>query len=174
MLIGKSSAALIVGILLTACSFSGENYYQEPEESWWLSKEFKATEDNLLGVPVSKINPEWKLVSVLDDVSLKQQLAPEQYRDIKNSALVLNLTTRLGKAPVEGMFIVGVYLSNSGQVGRFLAIMENSEIVQYFTHEGLAAYSAIYAGDGETQWYKCMECNDYDTIYWNGFDYVLR
>lgn len=176
MLIGRSHILfLFVGALLIGCATSESNVsLQKPEEAWWVVKQFKASEDNIYGVPLSEINKDWKFVSILNMKYLKTYLNDAQYKNIQNSPLSFSVEVSLDGSPELETFFVGVFESYSGETGRFIAIKQGFKIIKYFTHSGMSGYSSIYLDNNKLRWYKCMECNDFDVIFWSNGKYILQ
>ncbi len=176
MLIGKKLyTILFVAIFLSACADSGSSVNQHgPQESWWLSKEFTALENEILGIPLAEINKDWKSVSILNKEFLKKHLNTKEYSFIQDSSLVFSLEVDLdGNVQLERI-LVGIYKSYTGEVGRFIAIKQGRRIIEYFSHMGFSGYSSLHLEGNKVKWYKCMACNDYDLIHKVDSGYVLE
>lgn len=169
---------LLVLLLLniqTACAETQpEQDSDKPLEAWWLTTELQAQNSNVNGKPISEINSNWKRVTVLNNEYVKNYTTKDEYQHLKNSPLSFKLKASIDDNPQEEEFITGVYESNSGEKGRFVAILSGTEIVKYFEHSGYSGYSALLKTGNSVQWYKCMECGDYDTITWTGTGYALE
>ncbi|WP_157576317.1 hypothetical protein [Pseudoalteromonas sp. SW0106-04] len=175
MLIGKVLIlSLIAGAFVSSPSIAGETSTLEPNKAWWTVKKFCAEKSNITKLPVSKLNPDWEYITVFDKSYLEETLPESQYLDIQSSPLKFSIRANLDDEPSEERIIVGVYKTKSAQQGRFLAILRDSSVVKVFTHQGGAGYSSL-SYDGEAvRWYKCMQCSDYDSIFWSGTSFTLN
>ena len=176
MLIGKLHLLLLLtGFFFVGCTISETKTDNlKPEEAWWISEEFKSTDIDIYGIPVSQINPDWRHALILNKKYYESLLSDNQFKNIRESNLVFTVEANLDGTPEIETFFVGVYETYSGQRGRFIAIMRNSEVIKYFTHTELSGYSSIYLENDQLRWYKCMECSDFDSIRWSGSSYTLQ
>ena len=175
MLIGKVSIlSLVAGAFFYSPSIAGETSTLEPNKAWWTAKKFCAEKSNFMEIPVSELNPGWEYITVFDKSYFEGTLLEYQYLDIQSSPLKFSIRANLDDEPSEERVIVGVYKTKSAQQGRFLAILRNSGVVKVFTHQGDAGYSSLFYDDEAVRWYKCMQCSDYDSIFWSGTSFTLN
>ena len=177
MWIGKWS--ILVGVLfLSGCTVSSTDLDAGPEisppQAWWLTKQFPATSESVLGVSVSDIHTGWKAVSLINRQVLKSHLDASQYQDVENSNLQFHLTADLNGDSVDEAYWVGVYQGEAGERGRVLLIVQNGKVLKSLYEPGFGGFSALYKSGKEIRWYKCMECGDYDVVGTAGNDFFLE
>lgn len=166
--------SLIAGAFVSSPSIAGETSTLEPNKAWWTVKKFCAEKSNITELPVSKLNPDWEYITVFDKSYFEETLPEYQYLDIQSSSLKFSIRANLDDEPSEERVIVGVYKTKSAQQGRFLAILRNSSVVKVFTHQGDAGYSSLFYDGEAVRWYKCMQCSDYDSIFWSGTSFTFN
>ena len=175
MLIGKWSFLLLMVFFLAGCKTAPlEILSEQSNEAWWVFEKFKPNQNNLKGIPVKQINPSWERVLLLDEAYLKARLSDSQFKELQQSSLRFSAKVNLDKDPHEETVVVGVYKTIAGEAGRFIAIFRDSKPIKLFAEEGIAGYSSILLESNHIRWYKCMQCNDFDSISWSGADYILH
>ena len=105
---------------------------------------------------------------------LRAHVSESDIRQLATSPTSFSATADLDGDGVAEELFVGVYEKADGQKGRFVAITRRGRPVQHFSEEGTAGFSALLRGDREVRWYKCVECDDFETIKWSGSSYVIE
>jgi hypothetical protein len=145
-----------------------------PIAAWWTTIAFTPASTTVRGIDVKTIDPQWRRAEALDTVMLRAHVSASDLRQLATSPTSFSTTADLDGDGVSEEFFVGVYENVDGQKGRFVAITRRGRPVQHFSEEGTAGFSALMRGDREVRWYKCVECNDFETIKWSGSSYVLE
>lgn len=175
MLIGKLLLLFVIGFICLGCEPQKyEMLTSEPDDAWWISKEFIPRDTSINGIPVTQIRSDWKYVAVFSDDYFEKNVSEIQFGDIQKSRLEFKVQANLDNTPNYETFIVGIYETLSGRRGRFIAIFRNSEFIKLFSQQGFSGYSSIYLDGDQMRWYKCMECSDFDLVSWSKSDYTLR
>lgn len=176
MLIGKlygMSVAMV--LLISGCTLSNaETTTVLPTSSWWLENEYTANVKKVGNLDVSTINKDWQSLAVFDFDFFENKLNRVDYRFLKNSQLSFTVSADIDNNSIKEKFVVGTYTTQQKESGRFVLILRDDKVLNYFTHPGFSGFSGLYQQDNEIRWYKCLECSDYDTIKWTGSHYVLE
>ncbi|WP_419812296.1 hypothetical protein [Bacterioplanoides sp.] len=141
--------------------------------SWWQLKEFPATEITLDSDLIKIFPSGLQKISNLTPDFLKTHLTEEQFNSVERSGLFQNINVNINDHPHPERISVGIYDTLSGEKGRFIAIRSENE-TQIFTHPGITGYSGILIKNQRVRWYKCLDCNDYDLIYWSGRRFIVE
>ncbi len=145
-----------------------------PTNAWWVDVTFAPTSTSVRGIDVPSIDRRWQRAEALDTVMVRSRVSADEVRQFTTSPLSFSVTADLDRDGVPEEFFVGVYERSDGVKGRFVAITRRGRPVQHFTDEGTAGFSALLRSDRDVRWYKCLECDDYETIKWSGRSYVLE
>lgn len=173
MSIGK---CLIVAaaLALLGCSPKPEPATHAPLTAWWVDIQFEPGTAKARGFDARSVDDRWKRMSVLDSNILKRRIPEAEIEKLKKSGFSFSLKADLDRDGVQEDFFVGVYETIDGEPGRFVAIARNGRIVKHFHENGTAGFSALLRGDREVRWYKCMECDSFDSIIWTGEGYSIE
>lgn len=179
LILNKMGLALGGAVLLAGCvtSHPDQETQAQPDAlatAWWVKTEFIPSSTSILGMPLTRFRPDWVKAQRLHKDYMETQISGAEHEALINSKLTFDLKHSLDDDPEQERFIVGVYESSSGDKGRFMAVLEDESVVKVFEYPGLAGYSALLLMDGGVYWYKCMECDDFDTLEWTGSDYRLQ
>lgn len=172
------SLAVLCALLLLsiACQSQGTSPVRQdtPATAWWHDIRFKPTSESVNGMNVHKINPDWQHADALGLHHLTGRVSEDDIRTFKASPISFSRMADLNGNSTLEHFFVGVYQTTDGGEGRFVAITEDGQLLQHFTEEGTAGFSALLQNTDEMHWYKCMECGEFESIKWAGESYVLE
>jgi hypothetical protein len=178
-----STGSRVTRTLLVACALLGAACQPEersaqradtPIAAWWTTIAFTPASTRVRGIDVQTIDPQWRRADALDTMMLRTHVSESDLRQVATSPTSFSLAADLDGDGVAEEFFVGVYETADGRKGRFVSITRRGRPVQHFTEDGTAGFSALLRGDREVRWYKCMECDDFETIKWSGSSYVLE
>lgn len=170
-----AEAVSLALLLLTACTTPGtgtQNEADDPTAAWWYEIAFEPISTAVKGIPVNRFDPTWASASTLDDSQLSDRIPKgglAQYGDFS-----FELRADLDEDGGHEDIFVGVFETDSGSRGRFLAITRDGALLQHFQYRGEAGFSALMARTDEVRWYMCMECSEYESLRWSGQSYVLE
>lgn len=145
-----------------------------PTSAWWVNVSFTPTSTTVRGIDVRTIDPRWQRAEALDTVMIRSRVSADDVRQLTTSPLSFSVAADLDRDGLAEEFFVGVYERSDGRKGRFVAISRQGRPVHHFTDEGSTGFSALLRSDNEVRWYKCLECDDFETIKWSGNSYVLE
>jgi len=163
-----------VALAMLGCSQKPEPTTSAPLTAWWVDIQFQPGPTKARGFDARSVDKNWTHISALDADMLKGRVPDQEIEAFRKSGFSFSLKSDLDGDGVQEDFFVGVYETNRGEHGRFVAIARNGRVVKHFAESGTASFSALQQGDGEVHWYKCMECSDFDTIRWSGEDFTLE
>lgn len=135
--------------------------------AWWVSRSFAAGGTAVRGIPVATIDPAWRGVTELNDAHLRSTLSFAEYAEIATNGFAQSLTDG------PNTLVVGTYRTDAGG-GRFLLALAGGKVVAKLTQSGPQAFSTLKRVGNSIQWYKCMECGDYDTVVRAGTGYAIE
>lgn len=161
-------------LAMLGCSQKHEPTTSPPLTAWWVDIQFQPGSTTAKGFDVRSVDKGWKRISALDVDMLKGRIPDEEIEEFRKSGFSFSLKSDLDGDGVQEDFFVGVYETNEGEVGRFVAIVRNGRVVRHFDESGSGSFSALMQGDGEVRWYKCMECGSFESIRWSGEDFTLE
>lgn len=147
---------------------------EQAQMAWWLKKEFTPTSEQVKGVAVAEFNADWQAAEALTPGYLKRHLKQREYADVKRSQQIFELITSIDGDALQESFVVGVYQQLDGEQGRFLAIMKDGAVEKVFEYPGERGFSALVKEGDSVRWFKCMACDDFDSIRWSGQEYILE
>lgn len=165
---------MAVALAMLGCSQKHEPTTNTPLAAWWVDIQFQPGSTKARGFDARSMDKNWKLISALEVDMLKGRIPDEEIEKFRKSGFSFSLKSDLDGDGVQEDFFVGVYETNEGDVGRFVAIARNGSIVRHFDESGSGNFSALLQGDREVRWYKCMECESFDSIRWGGEDFTLE
>lgn len=179
---GKQTArwgAVLAGLLSVGCQGIATDPSPSPAPdgvatAWWYGMNFEPASSSIRGIDVHEFDPTWTLASALDSGKLETRISADELAQYKNSKLSFLLQSDLDRDGTPEEFFVGVYRTETGEAGRFVAIARDGRLLQHFTHTGRPGFSALLDTGGEVRWYKCMDCGEFETIRWTGGSYVLE
>ncbi len=153
-------------ILLSACAptHSPPTRATAPAAAWWVDLKIEPTGSEVLGIDVRRIDKHWRQASVLDGEWLRRVTSVAQYRQFADSGLSLSLQTDLDADGTPEHIVVGVYRTDLGETGRFLAVFVDGRIQAHFSERGAAGFSALIKEDRAVRWYKCVACGAFDSL----------
>ncbi|WP_143814096.1 hypothetical protein [Novilysobacter spongiicola] len=135
--------------------------------------EFESTWGHARGIAASDFSPSWSSAAALDDDVLSKSVAAPDAKEFLQSPLAFSVEADLdGDGRSEDIF-VGVFSTDTGTTGRFVAVTRDGELLQHFEHPGTPGFSALLEEGDELHWYKCMQCGEFETLRWSGGAYVL-
>ncbi|SJZ71872.1 hypothetical protein SAMN02745674_00644 [Lysobacter spongiicola DSM 21749] len=178
MWIGKSTAAgcMLAGFLIAGCSGTSPrdpHGAPRPTSAWRYDVEFESTWGHARGIAASDFSPSWSSAAALDDDVLSKSVAAPDAKEFLQSPLAFSVEADLdGDGRSEDIF-VGVFSTDTGTTGRFVAVTRDGELLQHFEHPGTPGFSALLEEGDELHWYKCMQCGEFETLRWSGGAYVL-
>ena len=165
---------MLLVVLATVCKPNAEAVGKPPEQAWWVDIVFDPTGEAVQGIPVKEIDPEWRKASVLEPAALDGRISKDEKAQFLASRMGFSLSADLDGDGAREEFVVGVYESADGAQGRFVLITKNGKPVQHFTESGTAGFSALLPSDDAVDWYKCMQCGEFEAIRWTGEGYALE
>lgn len=174
------------GALAATAAASVEDGLTAPvpaQQRWWENFTLEATGTELLGNPVAKVNPSWRRASLLD----ASQFTPQQQAQIRADRRAFELRGDFNDDGTPDRAVVGVYLDDTGERGRFVAV---------FTRAGSEAlWRAVYTETGDDDqpfstlhtnaeshamkfgtrvyWTTCLHCPSTIHVSWAGSRYML-
>ena len=169
-------AVLSAALLSVGCQTVGstEGLDGTAAAAWWYTMEFAPTSTSVRGIDVDTMDPTWRAATVLDTGTLAGRLSVDERTRFDNSALSFSVDADLDDDGGAETFFVGVFETDAGDRGRFVAVTGNGRLLQLFQQTGAAGFSALLDGTDEVRWYQCMECGEFETIIWTGNSYVLE
>lgn len=162
-------------LLMTACATPATDTVitpDAPSAAWWYGAIFEPASTVVKGIPVSRFDPAWVRASTLDETQFDHQIRKEDLAGLGNFSF--ELQSDLDKDAAGEKIFVGVFETDTGSKGRFLAVTRDGTLLQHFEYRGEAGFSALMAGTDEVRWYMCMECGEFETLKWSGRSYVLE
>lgn len=179
LIFNKTVVILGCAWLLVSCAVlrDDQNIQTQVDDmttAWWVKTEFEPKQTTMLGLPLTRFDPEWVRAQRLHEGFLEGQLGDADYQAVLNSKLTFDLKHSIDDDPEQERFIVGIYQSRSGEKGRFLAVLEGEAVVEVLQYPGFAGYSALMLMDDRVYWYQCMECDDFDELEWQSGGYQLK
>lgn len=163
-----------IALAMLGCSQKPDPTTSAPLAAWWVDIQFQPGSMEARGFDARSVDKSWKRISALDADMLKGRIPDEEIEEFRKSGFSFSLMSDLDGDGVQEDFFVGVYETSEGEVGRFVAIVRNGRIVRHFDESGSGSFSVLLQGDGEVRWYKCMECESFDSIRWGGEDFTLE
>lgn len=174
---GRLAVPLTMALLfLVGCQARTESQSQpgQLKTAWWYDIQLQPTGNAVHGVAARDINPEWKLANVLSLEDLASRISNDDFRTFRESSSSFETAADLDNDGIAETFVVGVFASQAGEVGRFLGIFRDGMLLQHFEDKsGGSGFSTLLKVDGEVRWYKCLECGEYESVRWSGRSYVL-
>lgn len=136
-----------------------------PNYAWWYDIRANFEADELSGLEVSDLSQDWAHARFLSVSSFSRPLTSNESLELKNSGMAFHLKADINNdSNLEDLY-VGAYQTETKGSGRFLAILNNGELIKIFTHSSGTEFSAlIKVGEKNIRWYKCLSCGDYDNI----------
>lgn len=166
--------AVAVALAMLGCSQKQEPTTNTPLAAWWVDIQFQPGAMKARGFDARSVDENWKRITALEADLLKGRISDEEIEKFRKSGFSFSLKSDLDGDGAWEDFFVGVYETNEGEIGRFVAIARNGRIVRQFDESGSGGFSALLQGDGEVRWYKCMECESFDSIRWSGTGFTLE
>lgn len=169
------SIALAV-LMLVACSPKEEPAKNQaaPLAAWWYNIQFRPTSTTIHGLDVRTIDADWKRATTLDVSLLNGRISDDEIQMFNKSTLSFSLISDLDGDGISEDFFVGVYETNEGEIGRFIAITRKGQVLQHFKESGTGGFSGLLQADRTVRWYKCMECGEFESIKWSGESFILE
>ena len=142
------------------------------DEAWWVGVRFKATNKEILGLPVNEISKDWKFASLLMKESIPRQYLFEGGSDVlKTSHLAFSKHSTFTNSGKKELALVGVYEKVDGKSGSFVLVLQErpgghwKKLYVYTWNEpGFLAIDT--QGSGFTVWF-CMECDGHQSFEWD-------
>lgn len=178
MSIGNAVLLALIGcgLALLACTKSGPNDQttREAPTAWWYDITFAPDSGAVKGLVATDIDKSWRSIAALDTSMLAARISPQELQAFQRSAMSFSLEVDLDRDGTPETMFVGVYATSAGEKGRFVAVTEQGHLVQHFSESGIAGFSALVLAGDQIQWFKCMECGEYETISWNETSYGIE
>jgi hypothetical protein len=169
MLIGdKKTKKIFCLICLLICSFAEA---QSDDGAWWLNAKFEPS------VQISSINTleskrMWAAETVLTNKLVESQVPPTGLVEYKKIQLFFTLKAIRGSNKIK--FQVGTFKNEENVKGKFLKIFKNNQVIRIFEDKSGAGFSALKVVDGSLRWYKCIYCNEFDTVIFRNGQFFLN
>lgn len=174
------------GAIASAAAVASEDGFAAPvpaQQRWWENFTLEATGTELLGNPVAQVNPSWQRATRLD----ASQFTPQQLTQIRADRRAFELRGDFNDDGTPDRAVVGVYLGDKGERGRFVAV---------FTRAGSEAHwRAVYTETGDDDqpfstlhanaeshadtygtrvyWTACLYCPSTTYVNWMSGGYML-
>jgi len=161
---GKFTRTCVALALLAVFSVLAHAENQAPATAWWLNIQFKATATTVHGLDARAIDKDWKYATALDESLLAGRIPEDDIQKFRNGTFSFSLTYDLDGDGIPEDFFVGVYETDAGETGRFVAITRNGQVLKRFTEPGSSGFSALFQVDREVRWYQCLECGGFESI----------
>jgi len=146
----------------------------QPATAWWLNIQFKATATTVRGLDVRTLDKDWKYATALDESLLAGRIPEDDIQKFRNGTFSFSLTYDLDNDGIPEDFFVGVYETDAGETGRFVAITRNGQVLRRFTDHRSSGFSALLQKEREVRWYECLECGGFNSIRWSGESFILE
>ncbi|MDR2216378.1 MAG: hypothetical protein LBE59_11145 [Nevskiaceae bacterium] len=180
MLIGKYSSyycVALIALLLGGCApetKSTDSQATAASVAWWYDIQFEPDATTVRGLDIRAIDANWKMAIALDASLLKGRISDSDITDFNNSKMSFSLESDFDGDGIAEEFFVGTYETSGSEIGRFVAIIRNGEVIQNFKENGTIGFSALLQSDDEVRWYKCLECGEYESIKWSGGSFSIE
>lgn len=165
----KIITALILFFTLTSTGFAATK-----TEAWWMTVDLMPEDMTLNGLTPEELNSSWAYASFLSFKDIKSAVTEEDYMAFINTSLSFAKVMDLDRNGKDDAVRVGVYRDQEANKGIFIAIFEEDQLVQVLAEKTGQGFSALMVRQGELFWVKCIECNQYEKLLWNGTAYVLE
>jgi len=154
----------------------------EPKDhAWWLRTEFVPVHKEIRGVPLSQIDPTWRLASELRKEAIPPELLLEWGTDImQESGLSFFLYGDFNKDGVEDLALVGVYENKSRERGSFILILSKDDQGKwrksFLRYLGEPSFTALSKKNDSLEVWFCLECDFGVSLIWDteANKYVLK
>lgn len=161
---GKRWCALALSGSIVACqpAAPGPQSAVAPTAAWWVMPPERLP-DRSVDRAVLAMRPDWQS-TVATDAAFWAEQSSEARADIAaTDARFAISATPLGTT-IERRFRVGVYVDRDRSRGRYLAVERGGRIEQLFAEAADAPFSALRLVDDKLLWFKCLDCDDFDTL----------
>ena len=163
------ASTVLLMISSTGCFASGN-----VSEAWWLNAKIKPVTMMLNGLAPEQLDPDWVYASFLSYSDIKALTDEAGYQKFLNSRFSFAKVIDLNGNGIDEAVRVGVYTDNKQQEGVFLVIFEDDTPVKVMADSNSQGFSALLLDNGELQWYRCLECKNYERLVWAGSSYSLE
>jgi hypothetical protein len=152
-LLGIATIVMILGA-------SSAGHYPQ---AWWLTARFEPRATAIEGISTGDLDRTWVAVTVLQGAALPSQ-ASLPGESIQDHGGVFELMGDFDKDNRLDKALVGVYRTNSGEVGRFLLVLSATQGDRWsrralFKEPGEAGFSVLFQRNNNLVWAFCMECD---------------
>ncbi|WP_230970347.1 hypothetical protein [Nitrogeniibacter aestuarii] len=171
----KYGAAITCISLSAACTSAEPPAPAEPLTAWWLTLHLDANDQQVAGIPISQLNPAWSGASELTLKKLEAIVSDTELKALTNTQLRLSASADLNGDGAPERYLVGVYRTPAGQTGRFLlALTGNTPQAHMVTDRSEAAFSALELSGNTMNWYKCLQCGEFEVVRWSNGRLVVE
>ncbi|SRR6266496_883021 len=153
-----------------ACDPQAQIAEQPRHDAWWLRIRFTPCDSEIYGIPVQKIDPSWRLASVMQ---LKHIPIPELHQQgLAFGKLHFELSGDFNRDGRPDRAAVGVYETTTGQTGRFMLIVTRGDsgawspsFLRLFP--GKPEFFALRLNRSIIELWDCMECDAISRLAWS-------
>lgn len=136
----------------------------------WLGARYTPVEDQVESIPIRQIDKSWSKVLVLTKANQPEDVLRDLERN-KHYAYQFQLEGDFNGDEKRDKALVGVYVDNSGQVGRFLLILTVATPGRWkkaflYKVPGVAGFSILRYEKGQVTFSTCMECDTFGDLIW--------
>jgi len=144
--------------------------------AWWVTIEYEPETTQILGIPVSELDPNWELAEPLSEAAIPPENMPDFQRDTGQYGYSFSKEGDFNSNGKKEKAIVGIYQEKNGDVGRFLLIYEDIENKKWslLKSPGRSGFSILALNENELSWYMCMECDIFSYVVWGDNAYRLE
>ena len=165
------------GLLTVGCT--ADTSQSTATEAWYLRATFEARDENIEGLHVRTIDPNWERASVLRTIDVPRE-AKETGDRPEDHGFSFALDADLDGDGTPERAVVGVFRARSGKPGRFLLVLGRSQNAGAMTKKALftdthgVGFSAIGMRDGRVRWVTCFDCDSWCDLIFQRSRYRLE
>jgi hypothetical protein len=133
------------------------------DDAWWLTARFAPQDVAIEAIPVRELDPSWVAASALKAAVLPAQ-ASSAGESVEAHGGAFEVSSDFDRDGRIDRALVGVYKTDSGDVGRFLLVLTVGKRGMWskralFKQQGEAGFSVLFLQRGRLVWGFCMECD---------------
>jgi len=142
--------------------------------AWWVVAEFHPSTTTIRGIPVSKIRSSWcKATEFRPELIPKELLSQHGAEEMKTYKLAFALEGNFGGSAAKQVALVGVYEECSGQIGRFVLVLDQPthgppkvRFVDALPTPHQFGILSLRKDNAIVVW-SCLECDGFAVLKWD-------
>lgn len=165
----KYFTSLLLLIMASSCYANKDVKY-----AWWVDLNIEPKVAKLNGLTADYLDRNWDYASLVGYSDIKALVSESDYQQLLNSGFSFAKVIDLDGNEKAEAIRVGVYKTKDNKKGIFLAVFEEGNLMDVLADGTAHGFSVLTSKGKEIRWYRCIECNDYSVLKWNGSGYVLE